>query len=156
WPSQVQLLTVLTLRRRPVRKVPLQFGRSGHELGNTDGGLADRGPLIAHEEENLVLLDGSPKGASEFVALQSVPGAGEDIPRIQAIVTDHLEAIDMERVTSGFGDGICRCRSLSNIGGILCAGGNLKLLQRVRKGQEHAGTAELINVICAVPVVLNA
>src|SRR5262249_23578722 len=84
WPSQVQLLTVLTLRRCPGRKVPLQFGRSRNELGDADGGLADRGPLIAHEEENLVLLDGSPKGAAELVALQSVPGGGEEIPRIQA------------------------------------------------------------------------
>ncbi len=33
-------------------------------------------PLIAQEEEQLVLLDGAAESAAELIALQSIPGRG--------------------------------------------------------------------------------
>ena len=136
-------------------EVSVQHLLVGNKYLGADGSLANDGALVAGEEKHLVLLDRAADGAAELIALQAIRTDRKEVPRVGRGVAQELEQIPMQRVRAGLHHRVDRRAGVHPTRGVLRAGGDLELLQRVRERERHAGSVERIDVGRAVEIVLD-
>ena len=95
--------------------------------------LPDDGSLVAAEEKQLVLHNGSADRPTELVALYGIALRGEGISRIENSISNKLEQIAMKLVGSRFRHQGDRARGFHSILGGRGTGFDFELLQRIRK-----------------------
>ena len=70
-------------------------------------GTLDRS-LVAGEEEQLVLLDGSTDQSAKLIPLERIPGRREGVARVHVAVPQKFKGIAVKFVAAGFSDHVDR------------------------------------------------
>src|SRR5205807_4304874 len=91
--------------------------------------LPDGRALIARKEKQLVLLDRTAERAAELMAFQTIVLDGEEVARIERIVTYKFKDIAVKRIRAGLHDAVHGGSGMHSIGGILRARCQPKFLQ---------------------------
>ena len=149
--GQRDLAAGVACRRRERREVAVQHRRRRHVADVRRRVAALDAPLIAAEEEHLVLQDRPAEHAAELIALEAVALGREGVARVEAVVADEVEGAAAEVVGAGLGDEIHRRRRVVAVAGRQRAGLDLELLQRVGKRRRQVQVVERDRCACRRP-----
>src|SRR6266498_1956636 len=106
--------------------------------------------LIAAEEKQLVLSDGAAQRAAELVALQTAALRGEEIPRVEFVITHELEQVAMKFIRARFRDDVDRRRGVMAVARGQGAGLGLEFLQGVGEWHRQIQVIERVVMRAAV------
>src|SRR5438128_929936 len=106
WRAERGDIPSLTSSGSEGRKITCNHLRSRNEGECALRSLTRNGALIAGEEKQFILFDGTTDRPAILVAFQTVPRWREEIPGIERIVPDKLEQRTVEVVGARAGNGI--------------------------------------------------
>src|SRR5262249_26455997 len=105
------------------------------------------GSLVAAEEEELVLLDGTAQHAAKLILIQDLFRGGtgrvvaivKEVVGVEDRVAQELERAPVVLIRSGFGDDVNIGPRVSSVAGVISRRLNFELLDRVRVGNADPG-----------------
>ncbi len=111
---------------------------------------AQRGALVAAEEKQLVVQNGSANVGSVLIPLERVDPAGDAVARVGVVVAEELEHAAVELIRPRFGDDVDRAAGVETVLRREPGGLHRELLQGVGERKWQVGVEGRIVVVAAV------
>ena len=125
------------------------FGGGGHGGGHR-GACGFSRALIVGEDEELIFQYRAADRAAKLVPVQGQTSGGKGILRDEFGVAQILKRRTVEAVRARLGGRLDQCAGHRSELGVVIAGGQLQLLQRVDVGIDHRDAEDGAVVLCAV------
>ena len=136
--GQGDLPASITRWRGERRPVTSHHRRRRNIAGRVPSRGAGYGPLIASEEEELVLQNRSTQRSAKLIALQIVSLQGKEVSSVERVIAHKLKRVAMQLIRARLGDRVdLAARSPAAARSGAAADFHLKLLERIREREWH-------------------